>query len=33
MMKGVKPIHPRDVLDAALTAWKEGAFVLNTWNL
>ena len=33
MMKGVKPIHPRDVLDAALTAWKDGAFVLNTWNL
>jgi uncharacterized repeat protein (TIGR04044 family) len=33
MMKGVTPIHPRDVLDAALTAWKEGAFVLNTWNV
>jgi uncharacterized repeat protein (TIGR04044 family) len=33
MLKGVKPIHPRDVLDAALTAWKAGAFVLNTWNL
>ena len=33
MLKDVKPIHPRDVLDAALTAWKEGAFVLNTWNL
>jgi uncharacterized repeat protein (TIGR04044 family) len=33
MLKGVKPIHPRDVLDAALTAWKEGAFVLNTWNI
>ena len=33
MLKGVNPIHPRDVLDAALTAWKAGAFVLNTWNL
>ena len=33
MLKGVKPIHPRDVLGAALTAWKEGAFVLNTWNI
>ncbi len=33
MMEGVKPIHPRDVADAALQSWKEGAFVMNTWNL
>jgi uncharacterized repeat protein (TIGR04044 family) len=33
MMEGVTPIHPRDVADAALQAWKEGAFVMNTWNL
>ena len=33
MMEGVQPIHPRDVADAALQAWKEGAFVMNTWNL
>lgn len=33
MMDGVKPIHPRDVADAALTAWREGAFTMNTWNL
>lgn len=33
MMEGVKPIHPRDVLDALLTAYREGALVLNTWNL
>lgn len=33
MIEGVKPINPRDVADAALQAWKEGAFVMNTWNL
>lgn len=33
MMEGVKPINPRDVLDAAITAWKEGALTLNTWNM
>lgn len=33
MMEGVKPINPRDVLDAALTAYKEHAFVLNTWTV
>ena len=33
MIPGVRPIHPRDVADAALQAWKEGAFVMNTWNL
>ncbi|MGH9101477.1 MAG: MSMEG_0572/Sll0783 family nitrogen starvation response protein [Acidimicrobiales bacterium] len=33
MMEGVKPINPRDVLDAALSAYKEQAFVLNTWTV
>ncbi len=33
MMEGVKPINPRDVLDAAITAWRAGALVLNTWNV
>ncbi len=33
MMEGVKPIHPRDVADAGLQAWKEGAFIMHTWNL
>lgn len=33
MMEGVKPFHPLDVLDCALTAWRERAFQLNTWNL
>jgi uncharacterized repeat protein (TIGR04044 family) len=33
LMEGVKPFHPLDVLDAALTAWREGAFQLNTWTV
>jgi uncharacterized repeat protein (TIGR04044 family) len=33
LMDGVKPFHPLDVLDAALTAWREKAFQLNTWTL
>ena len=33
MIEGVKPINPRDVLDAAITAWREGALTLNTWNM
>ena len=32
-MPGVKPFHPLDVLDAALTAWRDRAFQLNTWTL
>jgi uncharacterized repeat protein (TIGR04044 family) len=32
-MEGVKPFHPLDVLDAALTAWREKAFQLNTWTV
>ncbi len=33
MMEGTIPIHPRDVVDSAIQAWKEGAFVMNTWNV
>ena len=33
MMDGVKPINPRDILDATITAWKEHALVLNTWTM
>ena len=29
----VRPFNPLDVLDSALTAWKEGAFQLNTWTV
>jgi uncharacterized repeat protein (TIGR04044 family) len=32
-MPGVKPFHPLDVLDSALTAWRERAFQLNTWTV
>ena len=33
MMEGVKPINPRDVLDATITAYREHALVLNTWTM
>lgn len=33
MMEGVQPINPKDVLDAAITAWKAGALTLNTWTM
>lgn len=33
MMDGVKPINPRDVLDATITAFREKALVLNTWTV
>jgi uncharacterized repeat protein (TIGR04044 family) len=33
LMDGVRPFHPLDVLDAALTAWRAGAFQLNTWTV
>ena len=33
LMDGVKPFHPLDVLDAALTAWRDKAFQLNTWTV
>ena len=33
MMEGVRPINPRDVLDAAITAYRERAIVFNTWTL
>ena len=33
LIDGVKAFNPLDVLDSALTAWKEGAFQLNTWTV
>ena len=33
LMEGVTPFHPLDVLDAALTAWRDKAFQLNTWTV
>lgn len=33
LMDGVKPFHPLDVLDAALTAYRDKAFQLNTWTV
>jgi len=33
LIPGVRPFNPLDVLDAALTAWREGAFQINTWTV
>jgi uncharacterized repeat protein (TIGR04044 family) len=33
MMVGVRPINPLDVLDATLTARREGALVMQTWTV
>jgi hypothetical protein len=33
LIPGVKAFNPLDVLDAALTAWREGHFQLNTWTV
>jgi uncharacterized repeat protein (TIGR04044 family) len=33
LLEGVTPFNPLDVLDAALTAWREGAFQINTWTV
>lgn len=33
MIEGVKPINPLDVLDATLTARREGALIMQTWNM
>jgi uncharacterized repeat protein (TIGR04044 family) len=33
LIEGVKPFHPLDVLDSALTAWREGAFQITTWTV
>lgn len=33
LMPGIKAFNPLDVLDAALTAWREGHFQLNTWTV
>jgi len=33
LIPGVTAFNPLDVLDAALTAWREGAFQINTWTV
>ena len=33
MMEGVKPVNPLDILDAQLTARREGALVMQTWTV
>jgi len=33
LMEGVTPFHPLDVLDAALTAYRDKAFQINTWTV
>ncbi len=33
LIEGVKPFHPLDVLDSALTAWRAGAFQINPWTV
>ena len=33
LIPGVKAFHPLDVLDSALTAWRAGAFQMNTWTV
>jgi len=33
MIEGVKPVHPRDILDFHIQAKREGALVMATWNL
>ena len=30
---GITPFNPLDVLDSALTAWRAGAFQINTWTV
>src|SRR5690606_15201955 len=33
LIPGIKAFNPLDVLDAGLTAWREGHFQLNTWTM
>jgi len=33
LIPGVRAFNPLDVLDAALAAWRAGAFQLNTWTV
>jgi uncharacterized repeat protein (TIGR04044 family) len=33
LLPGVRPFNPLDVLDSALTAWRAGAFQINTWTV
>jgi hypothetical protein len=32
-VRGEARFNPRDVLDAAITAWKARALTLNTWRM
>jgi uncharacterized repeat protein (TIGR04044 family) len=33
LIPGVKPFNPLDVADAAIQAWREKAFQINTWTV
>ena len=33
LIPGVTAFNPLDVLDSALSAWREKAFQLNTWTV
>jgi hypothetical protein len=33
LIEGVTAFNPLDVLDCALTAWRNKAFQLNTWTV
>jgi uncharacterized repeat protein (TIGR04044 family) len=33
LIDGIKGFSPLDVLDSALTAWRAGAFQINTWTV
>ena len=33
LIEGVKAFNPLDVLDSALTAWRQKSFQLNTWTV
>ncbi len=33
LIPGITPFNPLDVLDSALTAWRAGAFQINTWTV
>jgi hypothetical protein len=33
LIDGITPFNPLDVLDSALTAWRKGAFQINTWTV
>ncbi|HEY3239805.1 MAG TPA: MSMEG_0572/Sll0783 family nitrogen starvation response protein [Acidimicrobiia bacterium] len=33
LIEGITAFNPLDVLDSALTAWRKGAFQINTWTV